>query len=203
MEAFEDSGILITHGDAQQVMGYKKSDAIHMLLRQHGENAPDLRKVEKIHQRFIEGMIRFYETTPDLKPFEDTEDLFRWLRKKDVRVALNTGFSSAVTNIILNRLHWRTGEIIDGVISSDEVARGRPAPDMIFEMMNRLQISDPLSVVKVGDTQSDVEEGRQAGCGLVVGTTTGAYSREQLEIYQPDHIIDNLESLKVILNRNA
>ncbi|HCL84813.1 MAG TPA: HAD family hydrolase, partial [Chitinophagaceae bacterium] len=45
-----------------------------------------------------------------------------------------------------------------------------------------------------------VEEGRQAGCGLVIGVTTGAYTREALEKYNPDFIIDRLLVLQEILN---
>ena len=200
MDAFTDSGYVISREDAQQVMGYKKSDAIRILLRQKGEDASDQAVVEKIHDAFNDKMIRFYNSTPDLKPFEDTENLFDWLRERKIRIALNTGFSSPITETILNRLHWKAAETIDAVVSSDEVEHGRPAPDMIFKIMDLLHITDPLSVVKIGDTESDIAEGRQAGCGLVVGVTTGAYSRKQLEKYQPDHIIDHLEWLKGILN---
>jgi phosphonatase-like hydrolase len=154
-----------------------------------------------MHDSFNKKMIRFYKTTPDLKPFDDTESLFGWLREKKIRIALNTGFTSPITKTILDRLLWKTGETVDAVVSSDQVANGRPAPDMIFKIMDQLQVKDPLSVIKVGDTESDVEEGRQAGCGLVISVTTGAYTREQLEKYHPDRIIDRLDSLKPILNQ--
>jgi phosphonatase-like hydrolase len=201
MEAFGDSGYAIARQEAQQVMGYRKSDAIRLLLRRHGRDVSDPALVEEIHKRFNEKMIRFYNTTPDLKPFEDVEDLFNWLREKKIRIALNTGFTSPITHTILNRLGWKEGETVDAVVSSDQVENGRPAPDMIIEMMQRFGIGDPKAVVKVGDTESDVEEGRQAGCGLVVGVTTGAYSRKQLEKYHPDHVIDRLGSLKIIINQ--
>jgi phosphoglycolate phosphatase-like HAD superfamily hydrolase len=45
----------------------------------------------------------------------------------------------------------------------------------------------------------DIEEGRNAGCGIVVGVTTGAYTRDQLEAYHPDHIIDGLQELELII----
>ena len=36
-------------------------------------------------------------------------------------------------------------------------------------------------VAKVGDTPVDLDEGLSAGCGLVVGVTTGSFPRVQLE----------------------
>ena len=123
------------------------------------------------------------------------EEVFDTLNKREIKVALNTGFTKAITDTILNRLNWLTNESIDEVISSDEVELGRPHPFMIRNLMDRLQISDVKLVVKVGDTEVDVQEGRNSGCGLVVSVTTGAYTRQQLESYDPDFVIDNLKEL--------
>jgi phosphoglycolate phosphatase-like HAD superfamily hydrolase len=87
------------------------------------------------------------------------------------------------------------------VICSDEVPEGRPAADMIRVLIRDLDISSPEHVLKVGDTEVDVEEGRSAGCGIVVSVTTGAYTRQQLEEYQPDFIIDDLRELLPIVEK--
>ncbi len=65
--------------------------------------------------------------------------------------------------------------------------------------MQDLKISYPENVAKVGDTKVDIEEGKNAGCGIVVAVTTGAYTREQLAKYHPDHIIDSLELLPSLI----
>ncbi len=59
--------------------------------------------------------------------------------------------------------------------------------------------SDSHDVVKVGDTMVDIQEGKNAGCWIVIGVTTGAYSRENLLKYQPDYVIDSLESLPSLI----
>ena len=69
--------------------------------------------------------------------------------------------------------------------------------------MEGLNIAEANNVVKVGDTEVDVEEGRNAGCGLVVSVTTGAYSRQELKKFSPDFIIDSLQELTAILNLKA
>ncbi len=89
--------------------------------------------------------------------------------------------------------------MIDATISSDEVARGRPYPDMILELMRRMGVSDPQRVAKVGDTPADLEEGRNACCGLIVGVTRGTHSRDELERYPHTHLIGTVAELPTLL----
>jgi phosphoglycolate phosphatase-like HAD superfamily hydrolase len=71
---------------------------------------------------------------------------------------------------------------------------------MIHSIMRSAGIASALHVAKVGDTAVDMMEGKTAGCGLVIGVTTGAYTRAQLLAYDPDAVIDSLLELPMILN---
>ena len=52
----------------------------------------------------------------------------------------------------------------DAWFSPDAVnSKGRPYPYMIFENMKKLEIDSVKKVVKVGDTISDILEGKNAG----------------------------------------
>jgi phosphonatase-like hydrolase len=194
IDAFNEFNIDVPVTTVNQVMGFRKIDAIRMLLP--GVN--DL-LAEQIHEAFTRNMIALYENDPDLTPLPAVETIFQQLKQQGVKIALNTGFTRAVTNTILQRLQWRVPETIDMVVCSDEVPEGRPQPFMIKTIMKQMKITDSKNVVKVGDTKVDVEEGRNAGCGLVVSVTTGAYTRSELELYQPDGIIDSMAELPEIL----
>ncbi|MBO9635161.1 MAG: HAD hydrolase-like protein [Chitinophagaceae bacterium] len=187
--------------DVNEVMGFRKIDAIRILLEKYGEpeSAADQELIDDIHDRFTELMIGFYENDADLQPLPYAENLFRELHDKGVKVALNTGFTKPITETILHRLNWSNSPLIDAVISSDEVPEGRPAPFMIQTIMKQLGITDSRDVVKIGDTEVDVQEGRNAQCGLVVSVTTGAATRQQLQQFHPDHIIDSLEELPSLI----
>ena len=201
IRAFQKQGISIPTADVNKVMGWRKKDAIRLLLDQYHpfSNGMDTSLIETIHDAFISNMISFYEQDDDLQPLEKAEELFAELKENDLKVALNTGFTRAITNVILKKLQWVPGSTIDFVIASDEVPQGRPHPYMINELMQRSGVNDTRKVVKVGDTEVDVEEGRYAGCGLVVSVTTGAYTKEQLQQYHPDHIIDHLSELPSLI----
>ena len=89
--------------------------------------------------------------------------------------------------------------MIDADVASDEVPRGRPHPDMIRLLMSRLGIKDPSRVAKVGDTRADLEEGANAGCGLVIGVTSGTFTREELRTYPHTHILDSVAEVPTLV----
>ena len=134
---------------------------------------------------------------PSVREVAGAAELFDRLRSEGIRVALNTGFNRAITDVILGRLGWR--ERIDASIASDEVARGRPHPDMIRELMRRFDVANPSHVAKVGDTPVDLEEGRNAGCGLIVGVTCGTHTRAELGALPHTHLIEDIRQLPDIL----
>ena len=199
LNAFAKEKIEMPPLEVNKVMGYRKRDAIKFLLKNfHAANGNLEVLTDRIHASFTNSMVKFYKSTSSLNPLPYAEDIFDKLRGNGIRVALNTGFTKPITDAILSKLNWDE-QVIDAVVSSDEVAEGRPAPAMIFELMNRLKVLDSTVVIKIGDTAVDILEGRNAGCGLVIGITSGAYTRSELAASSPDHIIDSLEQLPELI----
>ena len=60
--------------------------------------------------------------------------------------------------------------------------RDRPYPYMVFKNMEHLKVSSVKSVIKVGDTISDIKEGVNAGVttvGIIEGSSLMALSQEE------------------------
>jgi phosphonatase-like hydrolase len=201
IRAFQQFGIEVPEADINKVMGWRKKDAIQSLLSKYHSVTEKIDEVlvDQIHDVFIDNMVSFYERDEDLQPMQHAEELFATLKEKNIKVALNTGFTRRIADVILRKLDWNNHALIDYVIASDEVPEGRPYPFMIQQLMQESGVTNAARVVKVGDTEVDVQEGRNAGCGLVVSVTTGAYTKEQLQNYQPDHIIDSLSELPLLI----
>lgn len=196
--AFARYGYNVTIDEVKPLMGYKKTLAIEKVLQmKNARVTSDL--VNKIHTDFVDEMVDHYQTSPQVKPAPDTEDILIWLKEKGIRVAMNTGFPRQIADVIVDRFQWIEKNLVDEYIASDEVEQGRPFPFMIERLMQSGGITDSKEVVKVGDTEVDINEGRNAGCGLVVAITSGAFTRHQLEQYHPDHVIDNLKELQDII----
>ena len=67
--------------------------------------------------------------------------------------------------------------------------KGRPYPYMIFRNMEALGLMDVRRVIKVGDTVSDIREGKNAGvlsAGIVTGSSEMGLSLEEFEVLSPE-----------------
>jgi phosphonatase-like hydrolase len=133
-------------------------------------------------------------------PIEGVETVLDNLRKDGIKIVLNTGYSSKVANTLLRKLNWKKGEQYDALITADDVERGRPFPDMILKAMQLFGIVDASKVLKAGDSAIDIEEGKNAKCGITIGVLSGAQTRSQLEIVKPDYILNSLASLYSIVS---
>lgn len=153
-----------------------------------------------VFSKFIVALERAY-TTLEIKTFEGTEQLFKDLRNSQIKVVLNTGYDSKMANLLLEKLGWIVGETIDGLVTADDVTNGRPEGDMILLAMKKTGITDSKKVMKVGDSAIDIEEGKNAHCGMTVGVLTGAQNRAQIQEANPTFIVESLNELRVILIR--
>jgi phosphonatase-like hydrolase len=197
-KAFELYGYSISEEEVKPLMGYKKPVAIQIVLEKTGVEKDEV-LINNIHREFEMEMMNHYEYSPDVKAMPGAEAVMLQLKEKGIKIALNTGFSKVIADTILTRLQWIEKGLVDDYIASDEVEQGRPQPFMIQTLMQRAGIDDPKEVIKIGDTEVDVNEGINAGCSLVVAVTTGAFTKEQLEPYSPDFIIDDLSELPALI----
>ena len=201
-KAFQLNGVDVPVEATYPVMGYRKKEAILRLLDAFhplSDRTERSELTEAIHDCFEDIMVMFYAQDAGLSPMHGALELFEALRARGVKVALNTGFTRRITQTMLERLGWEDDPRIDFTICSDEVPEGRPAPFMIQELMRRSGVEHAASVVKVGDTEVDILEGRNAGCGMVLSVATGNSSREKLMEYCPDAVADSLDEIGQIL----
>jgi phosphonatase-like hydrolase len=201
-EAMKAFGYEVPVEKINPLMGYKKTEAIKRLLKEYEEKKERITTdyIQKIHKIFLERMMEFYSTTEQLKPLPFAEEVFASLKERNILIGLETGFSKEITDIIIHRLGWIKENKIDYVISSNEVIAGRPFPYMIEEIMLKANLKDSKKVIKVGDTEVDVNEGKNAGCLYSIAITTGAFTREELAVYEPSFIINDLKELITIID---
>jgi len=197
--ALRAAGLDVSRDDVNSVMGLAKPEAIAILIERSSFRDSLRSRIESIHRDFLTRSIEFYQRDPSVREVDGASEVFKRLKRSGIGVALDTGFSRPIAGVILERLGWTHTELIDATICSDEVPRGRPEPDMIFSLMQRLGVTDARQVAKIGDTPSDLEEGMRAGCGLVIGVLRGTHTREELEPHPHSHFIDTIAELPALL----
>lgn len=194
INSLNEFNIEVSEEEVNPIMGYHKPQAIKMVLEKKRLRISD-QLIDSIHTTFQNQMLDFYRLSPEVSALPHAEETFLILKRAGIKVALNTGFSKVIAQSIVDRLQWIENGLIDDFIASDEVIAGRPFPYMIEELIKRQGLQKDAIVIKVGDTPIDILEGKNAKCKLTISVTTGAFSKEDLEKYQPDFIISSLSEL--------
>jgi phosphonatase-like hydrolase len=199
LAAAESVGLRATREELNDRMGTSKRAVFEELAkRQLGDNkaGEDLR--DKGYERFTRILEGAYERS-GIAPVRGAEKVFETLRARGTKCALNTGFYRKVTDIIVDKLGWRSA--VDAVVCVDDVAQGRPAPFMIFEAMQRTGVVDVAEVIVTGDTPSDVIAGKRSGARGVAAVLSGAHTGATLRRYPATHILESVRDLPQLIDR--
>jgi phosphonatase-like hydrolase len=183
------NGITITADEIARVRGAAKRQAIRNLLPPSQADQAD-----RIYAEFRNNLSTAYRTG-GVRAVPGADEVIVYLRSKGVKVALTTGFDRDVATLLLSTLGW-TRHTIDAVVCGDDVAKGRPAPEMILLAMKLTAVDDPARVANVGDTTLDLESASRAGVRWNIGVLTGAHTREALERAPHTEIIPSIVDLR-------
>jgi phosphonatase-like hydrolase len=191
--ALAEHGIDVTSEQLSEVRGASKRQAVLDFVPE-GPDRDDLaaRAYASFRGRLAEAF-----RAGGVEPIDGAEQTFRWLRGRGIGVALNTGFDRDTTGLLLGALNWDNG-MADAVVCGDDVAHGRPAPELIFRAMKLAGTSDAQRVVNVGDTVLDLRAGSNAGVRWNVGVLSGAHARTLLEEAPHTHVLESVKDLPTL-----
>ncbi len=177
-EAFRRVGVSLSEQAVNRVRGRSKAEAIADLVSSHLRDLDNPAEVSReIHSDFRSILRTRYET--EARPVPGAGAAVADLKRLGLRVVLTTGLDRDTATQLIRGLGWESVGL-SGVVTGDDVARGRPAPDLIHAAMALVSLGDAASVLVVGDTTSDLEAAAVAEVGWSVGVLTGAHTREQL-----------------------
>jgi len=193
IKAFAENSIQIDANDFYQYRGLDKKTAIRTILKKYEHP-----------EHFAENIFRSFENIIDqniynFSEMENAAELFTFLKAKKFRIGIGTGLPPDLFQKIYDHLGWQQYSF-DYIGISDVIGVSRPDPAMIFDMMNRLGIINRLSMIKVGDTIADIQEGKNAGV-YTVALLSGTQKRSDIENAKPDFVINSLTEVKAILDR--
>lgn len=181
VEVFKEFGIEPTMDEVRAPMGMLKIDHIRTMLRmpriqncwmeKYGKQ-PDDEDAHKLFNIFEEKLIGILHLYSNPKP--GVIDVMQELRQKGIKIGSTTGYNDKMMAIVVPAAEER-GYKPDVWFSPDATnQKGRPYPYMLFRNMEALGVQDVRKVIKVGDTVSDIREGKNAGvlsAGVVIGSS--------------------------------
>jgi phosphonoacetaldehyde hydrolase len=195
IDTFEYFGVEITEAEARKPMGMHKRDHIKVLsempriaaewVEKHGNSCTEA-DIDKMFEYFIPVQMAVIRQHSALIPH--VLDAVEYLRSINIKIGSTTGYNTAMMEILTTEAS-KQGYTPDCVVCASEVSAGRPAPWMIFKNANQLNIFPMQSILKIGDTISDIEEGKNAGtwtAGVVLSSNEMGLTKVQLNELSPE-----------------
>jgi len=169
IEVFKQKGIEISIEEARGPMGMHKRDHIIVITQfpriakewkiKHGRDCNES-DIEDMFKKFIPLQLSVIEKHSAIIP--ELPDALKIIRSMDLKIGSTTGYNNEMMKILMT-LAAEQGYVPDSVVCATDVPSGRPAPWMAFKNAQNLGIYPMESILKIGDTISDIEEGINAG----------------------------------------
>ena len=176
---FEMHDIQLTDAQAREPMGLEKRDHIAALLQMpaiakqwiaaHGEPWSET-DVDRLYEEFIPLQVSVLPEYNELIP--GAAKALEQVRRMGIAVGGTTGYNREMMGVVVRGMRDQ-GLNLDAAVCAEDVAGGRPAPWMMYRVMELTDSYPPSRVLKIGDTLPDVEAGLRAGAWSVGVTVTG------------------------------
>ncbi|MGL4572459.1 MAG: phosphonoacetaldehyde hydrolase [Clostridium sp.] len=227
VKVFKDRGITISNEEARGPMGLKKIDHIRELskLQTVKEQFRELYGREVFEEDVVELYSNFEPQLLSIlrdytEPIDGALDLVNFVRTNGLKVGSTSGYTKNMMEIVKVEAKNR-GYAPDYIVAADELKEARPYPYMIYINAMELKMYPLCNVVKIGDTISDVLEGKNAGTWTIAilkgGSEVGMSidkvetlplniqedkinkAKESFKKVRPDYIVESLKDVVSVL----
>lgn len=123
--------------------------------------------------------------------FPHVEETLHELHRRGLQLAICSSRARATLDRFV--LTFGFEQLVQAVVSSDDVQRGKPYPDPALRVLE-LTGCKAEEALMVGDASYDILMGRAAGCHTC-GVTYGNQTAAQLRDAGADYLIDNFQEL--------
>ena len=202
MDVFADHGITLTLAETRKHMGLKKKDHLRKLcalpsLKAQWQNIhghmPTEQEIDQLYIELESNMLKTLERHGE--PIPGAIEAVARFREMGLKIGSCTGYTRSMMDV-LEPVAKKKNYVPDVVICSSDVPAGRPLPWMCWLNAIRLEIYPLRTMVKIGDTVNDIQEGLNAGMWTIGLSRTGnelGLSVDEVKAVDDDH----LESLLV------
>jgi len=129
-------------------------------------------------------------------PVGELAPLLTRLRERNLRLGVATSDSESGAHATL--AHFGVIELLDFLAGYDSGYEAKPSPTLVAGFCRATGLA-PAEVSVVGDNAHDLEMGRAAGAGLLVGVLTGTSEHGDL-VELADHVLTSILDLEALLD---
>lgn len=228
-QLFAGRGVQLTHDQIRKDMGLHKRDHIRRLFsdpdiqglwKYASGRLPSEADTEALFDKMVDVQIAVLAHRSRL--IGGVPETIQALRAKGIKIGSTTGYARDMMPPLITAASAQ-GYSPDCVVCPEDAGQGRPFPWMIYTACMKMQAYPLWKCVKVGDTVSDVEEGRNAGTwtvgisrtGNLVGLSEEAWSMEneqaqrklleiateRLERAKADFVVESVADLPSVIEQ--
>lgn len=154
--------------------------------------------MERSHE-LVDAYKSYYRAHMDARThlFEGVKDLLDDLAKMDIKVATVTNKGSRGVRHAFDK--FDIGKYFEATISADDVSNGKPDPEGIFAVLNRLGV-EAEEALFVGDSLNDISAAKKAGVlSVLVGWTL--FHEDHYSEFGADFIINKPTGLLNLIKK--
>ena len=205
VDSFKQMGLTVTAAETRAHMGLTKIEEVRALFAIDHVQADFRAKygrdwneddVQACYKKFQEELFATLEDYSE--PITGVVETIAKLRADGLKVGSTTGYTREMMDVVIPAAAKR-GYVIDNCVTSDNLPGGRPRPYMIYQNMCEMGIDCARSVVKVGDTISDIKEGVNAGAwsvGVILGSNELALTEEEVKAMPADELKARMKAVR-------
>ncbi|MGE0821497.1 MAG: HAD family hydrolase [Candidatus Binatia bacterium] len=144
-----------------------------------------------VDERMHTWMHRYHHET---EAIPGSIELLHDLHALGLRLGIATSSGRALP--FLDR--WGVRHLFAGIVGREDVESHKPHPEPILKCLGHLSL-EPQETIYIGDSPIDIRAGKAAG-SCTVGVLTGTSPHDVLHSEGPDHILDSVAELRILLS---
>lgn len=171
-QTFAKRGLQVSFTEIRKHMGLRKDRHLSAILAspevypqfiEQYSREPNGDDIKSMYNEYMTIQKQLIQENTEMIPVSvPAIEYFR--RHFGLKIGVTTGYTKELVDIILP-IVAKQGFVPDASVAGDEVEKGtRPNPFMLYRALQIMNISPIRTVLKVGDTESDIVEGLASGC---------------------------------------
>jgi phosphonoacetaldehyde hydrolase len=202
-ETFAAAGVPVTTEEARQSMGLAKRAHIESILNlprvqdqwiEVRGRAAEAKDADALYASFVPKQLEVLENHSTL--IAGVAEAVEHMRARGLKIGTTTGYNRAMLEYLLERARPQ-GFTPDYSVCPDDVPAGRPSPFMCYLNAIHMRTFPMWTLVKIGDTPADIQEGANAGMWTIGITRTG----NEVGLSPSEwNSLDDDESVRVLAN---
>lgn len=132
------------------------------------------------------------------KLFPGLKELIIYLKQRNIKIAVVTNKLSEFAIPILQQVNLM--DQIDCLATADMVVYPKPAPDLLFFAIDKLQV-DPKKCIFIGDAEQDIIAGKSAGITTIAALFGYVGNVKNALNWPADYFVEDSNDLMQLINK--